>query len=256
MNQKDYAEFKGIKRESYPMDTNEFVAKVAKSPGFIFFTITGIVLLVMVVIQGAIGFSINNILDIFKTPISIINYVLLTPPLLPFIVLVIGQIIFMINGLTRKKQMSMAGLITMGIAFKIQMVLQIILTVITTLIMMYVMSAIHLKAGIAWLVILTYLAVMICYSVMFSSLNRRMVIYRYMLETNMVVSDAFPTYPAIMCFIMAILVLAGCIISVILKDWLMFSVMLVEIFYYIIGGILMIANKIYFIGIKRNIMNS
>lgn len=256
MNQKDYAEFKGIKRESYPMDTNEFVAKVAKSPVFIFFTIIGIVLLVMVVIQGAIGFSINNILDIFKTPISIINYVLLTPPLLPFIVLVIGQIIFMINGLTRKKQMSMAGLITMGIAFKIQMVLQIILTVVTTLIMMYVMSAIHLKAGIAWLIILTYLAVMICYSLMFSSLNRRMVIYRYMLETNMVVSDTFPTYPAIMCFIMAILVLAGCIISVILKDWLMFSVMLVEIFYYIIGGILMIANKIYFIGIKRNIMNS
>ncbi len=256
MNQKDYAEFKGIRRESYPMDTNEFVAKIALSPGFILLTITGIILLVMIIVQGVLGFSIENIGDIFTTPISIVNYVLLTPSFLPFTVLIIGQIIFVINGLTRKKQMSLAGVITMGIAFKIQMVLQIIFTVITIFIMMHILGELYIKTGIRWLIILIYVSIMICSIMLFSSLNKRMNIYRYMLETNMLVSDAFPTYPAIMCFIMTILVLVGCIISILVKDWLMFVVMMFEIIYYVMAGILMIANKIYFIGIKRNIMNS
>ena len=167
--------------------------------------------------------------------------------------MIIGQIIFTIGGVTHKTTTLISGISVLGIGLKAKVIIQSIFTFITTILFMKLVSVLNIGAY-SWLLILIWLIVVISFIVAYSSAKKRLDIYRYMIESKMLVSDMMPMFPGIMCFIMALVLIIGIVLAALIHNAMLIILFLIEIVYYVSTGIVMIYNKTLLMNEKTKIM--
>lgn len=244
---------KGMKTDKYPVNTNKLVASMALTPCYIIMTALAVLIFILTSLQLLIGFSFS---DIFKSPLSVAFYFVLTPMLLPFAVLLLGMIMYLCNAATMKTRLSTAGITVLKVALSIQVVIEIIIIIISSVLMFKLISDMsEVDLGwLGWIIYFVYLTIMICVTLTYTYIKNRLTAMECMVEMGMVVTDTLPIFPIIMSFIMILLLICGTIFYVVKQSWFLACMMFVEMIFYSMVAIVMIRNNITLANLKRNML--
>lgn len=250
MTNEEIKSLNGMITDYHGLNIESFILKLASSPLLLVSTISGAALWLFTVITYLTTFSFGGL---FEDIIPLLLFSTLVPSILTFLIMIIGQIIFTIGGVTHKTTTLISGISVLGIGLKAKVIIQSIFTFITTILFMKLVSVLNIGAY-SWLLILIWLIVVISFIVAYSSAKKRLDIYRYMIESKMLVSDMMPMFPGIMCFIMALVLIIGIVLAALIHNAMLIILFLIEIVYYVSTGIVMIYNKTLLMNEKTKIM--